>query len=102
VILEKAVSLTKQAYSLTIRGDFYRPCYLYGFPKNDQKQKHADYVKVFETLAEFCYGNGLGNIVGQIVRAAMKDDDWTSLPEFVVKQIVFELDNCRADAWDEW
>ncbi|KAG9204294.1 hypothetical protein G6514_001368 [Epicoccum nigrum] len=37
VILEKAVNLTKQACSLTNRGDPCRPYYLYGFEKNDRK-----------------------------------------------------------------
>jgi hypothetical protein len=100
VILGQVVSLTKQAHSLINKEDPYRPYYLYGF--QNQKQKREDYVKVFEKLADFCYGNGFGDIVGQIVRAAMKGDDWTSLPEFVVKQVVFELDNGRGSAWDEW
>jgi hypothetical protein len=57
---------------------------------------------LFETVADFCYRNRLGDIVVQVVRTAMKDSNWTSSPELAVRLVVFELDNGRSEAWDQW
>ena len=75
---------------------------LYGYPYYNQDLKRAEHMKLFETVADFCYQNGLGDIVVQIVRTAMRDSNWTSSPELAVRLVVYELDNGSSEAWDKW
>lgn len=96
VILEKAVSLTKQAQHLSDRSRTD------GYPHHNEDLKHTDRVNFFETVADFCYRNGLGDIVVRIVRTAMKGSDWASSPELAVRLVVFKLDNGKSEAWDQW
>ena len=96
VILSQAVSLTRQAQQLSYW------TLIHGYPYHKEDSKHTEHVKLFETVAGFCYQNGLGDIVVQIARTAMKDSNWTSSPELAVRLVVFELDNGRSEAWDQW
>ncbi|KAF3009974.1 hypothetical protein E8E13_011285 [Curvularia kusanoi] len=100
-ILEKSIALMKESKT-HIPKRSYLPGFYVERQRKEQQWKHGKYVEVAEAVADFCYLKGFSDIVGQLVRAAVNDGDWTASPELVIKQVKFELDNGGADAWDRW
>ena len=101
VILEKAMDFLKMKDNDTI----YRVTHLFGYREKEQELKRDEYAKVFETVADFCYLNGLGDVVSQLIRKATKDEDWTSsncLVSLVAKQVAMEASSGKVDVWNDW
>lgn len=100
VILEKAVGLLQTAWKEHSHRTYYST-----FERKEQEWKITSYIEAFERVANYCYTNDISNVVGETIRNAMGDENWTSsngLVTLVANQVAFELESGNADAWTKW
>ena len=101
VILEKAMELSSKKEN----DNRYRMSHLLGYRREEQELKRAEYAKAFETVADFCYLNGLSDIVSNLIRGAINTEAWTSsksLVGLVAKQVTMEASSGKDNVWNDW
>jgi hypothetical protein len=100
-ILEKAMAVIAKKDDDNSR----RMNHLLGYAKEVQEMTRAKYAKVFETVSDFCFQNGLGPIVSAITHHAMQGKQWTSskgLVGIIARQIAIEASSGKDNAWSDW
>lgn len=105
ILLQKAMGNITHRESRTERP--YISMYSYSgiSAEQDREKKSAEYAKVFEEVSEFCYVNGLGDVVAAELRDAMQKESWHESKELVgllARYVAKVTAEGQSDAWGSW
>lgn len=100
LILDKAIkALTGKDRTVEYPGDYYPS---YGL---EREGTLADFGRVFQAVADFCYTIEQGDLVRQALRGIMQDTKWTSSTELVrivAYQVARDSVESAYDTWNSW
>lgn len=103
LLMRKSMEMITRKESRTDRRNY--SVYSYLGHDDERGKRHADYAKVFDAVAEFCYVKGLGDVVVAVLRDAMQDKHWhesKDLVSLIAAYVAKESAEGKEDVWSSW